>query len=691
MFYPTQEYAPIGPLKARYRPLGLVAQGQFGKVYCAVHRASGRLVALKLLDRQRSTTSQFLRELSSLLTLSHPALIQLRAIEQTDSGRCLVLDYSAGGTMRQLLEAPVPPRQELMLHCLLQVLEGLAYAHGRGIVHCDVKPENILMQLEPQGWRACLTDFGIAQSHLGGDVMDCDPQFERVGSPAYMAPERFAGEAYRASDLYSVGIILYEVLLGDRPFHGSPNALREAHRQEAVKFPKPLDIAFQKLLYRALSKSPDLRYESAKAMAKDLRHGLETMTSLFHHLASDGAALFSWPSPEAVLNWPEQALARSIAWPLEIKLADKVCLTGISPLLHPIGASSQGVPQFVADQSGASPLLASGRLPQLWFSHGLNLQGISLEVVDSGEMKPGKLPRLPVPEMVQDLTLSPCYGFVLTDRALYRWPLVLGENTAASSINGSQDGQDSEPLRCLLEGQADLHQFVLSPQGHWAVVVKRCSRALASFSGLPADDSLLLLNLGDKAIANSSSRTDSNARKAQAGELKLRPSETLSGIQLLDRRHGAALISSPGEPQRLGLFSRRGQWLSHFTLPVSLDYWVRGIPAYELWALEAGHPQVLLKVGLKPFRLERIPLAIAPDQIHPLPWGCVLSNQAGEILLLNREGQSLGQLQVPLPADCQKLWLMPFAAHCLVIVIQQSAGLKLLPLDLRELELMLVF
>ncbi len=688
MFYPTQEYAPIGSLKARYRPLGLVAQGQFGKVYCAVHRASGRLVALKLLDRQRSTTSQFLRELSSLLTLSHPALIQLRAIEQTDSGRCLVLDYSAGGTFRQLLEAPAPPRQELMLRCLLQVLEGLAYAHGRGIVHCDVKPENILMQLEPEGWRACLTDFGIAQSHLGGDVMDCDPQFERVGSPAYMAPERFAGEAYRASDLYSVGIMLYEVLLGDRPFHGSPNALREAHRQEAVKFSKPLEIAFQKLLYRALSKSPDLRYQSAKAMSLDLRHALETRGfQKSQGMTSACVALFSLPSQEAVLAWPEQSLASSASLSFELKFAGKPCLASISPLLVPIDASCEGVPRFVAGQPAETHSLARAELkPQLWLSHGRNLQGLSLNNFDSGALSLSQLPPFALPEAVQDLALTARYGFALTNRALYCWSLTPGDQGRAElSLDAVSAAAERSQWQCLLNHQSDLRQVFLSPQGHWAAIAKRCHRELAAKSPLSGADSLLLTQLSHQSEGSFRSRKD------EVRELKLRPSETLMDVQLLDRRHGAALISSPGEPPRLGLFSRRGQWLSHFTLPVSLDYWVRGIPAYELWALEAGHPKVLLKLGLKPFRLERIPLAIAPEQIHPLPWGCVLFNQAGEILLLNREGQSLGQLQVPLPKDCQKLWLIILAPHCLVVVIQQAMGIKLLPLDLRQLELMLVF
>lgn len=698
MFDPSQEYAPIGSLKARYRPLGLVAQGQFGKVYCAVHRASGRLVALKLLDRQRSTTSQFLRELSSLLTLRHPALTQLRAIEQTDAGRCLVLDYCPGGTLRQLLESPNLPRQDLMLQCLVQILEGLAHAHGRGIVHCDVKPENILMQLEPQGWRACLTDFGIAQSHFGGEVIGSDPAFERGGSPAYMAPERFAGEAYYASDLYSVGIIVYEVLLGDRPFHGSPNALRDAHRQDPVKFPKPLDIAFQKLLYRALSKSPDLRYESAKAMAQDLRHALSVTSDTLTSRPPANAAyakFFAGSAPEEVMPWPE-------AWvtsrPVHLKRQqpiEPVGLAGTVPLLQGLdAASSQSAIELMAVPPAAS-LGQAALKPQLCIAHGLNLQWLSLDGLDEGMLQPLESPWVTLPEALQDLALGSHFALVLTDTALYRLPVSSGEgaNAAASLSLLSEKREHYWSPQCLVERQSGLGQVLLSPQGHWAVLTKHSPRELTSPSPLQSatEDALLLIHFDQTALESNCSSQDLRARKQKIRELRLRPSETLAGVQLLDRRHGAALISSQDGPQRLGLFSRRGQWLSHFILPVSLDYWVRGIPAYELWALEAGQPNVLLKLGLKPFRVERIPVAIAPDQIHPLPWGCVLANQAGEILLLNREGQSLGQLQVPLLADCWKLWLIPMAPHYFVIAMRQGQEIRLLPLDLRQLGLMLVF
>lgn len=670
-----------------------MAQGQFGKVYCAVHRASGRLVALKLLDRQRSTTSQFLRELSSLLTLSHPALTQLRAIEQTDAGRCFVLDYSAGGTLRQLLESPYVPCQERLLQCVVQVLGGLDHAHERGIVHCDVKPENILMQLDPQGWQACLTDFGIAQS----DVMMGSPEFERGGSPAYMAPERFDGEAYRASDLYSMGIILYEILQGDRPFHGSPNELREAHRQEQLKFSKPLPLAFQTLLNRALSKAPDLRYDSARRMAQDLQQALTECS--WQTLADESCvqdvagSLFPSIRQESPLPWPT-AVPRYCSAPLIQQSvapaeASALRLASFAPLLMSTSPVRAAAEETV---SRDTPLEVEGtvrsvKLPQLWVSQGGTVQGATLDLelsqawAAANDEGLANCISLSLPEVVTAVALSSSYGFATTATSLYRWPLADQTEGRPSltrlRLEGLEaDGMVSHGSKPGISGsdrgQAGLSQLALSPQAEWGTLVHRSLQGQAS---------LLILGLG----------LSGPAAKFPCRELKLRSAESLAGVVLLDRRHGAALIASDGMAQRFGLFSRRGQWLSYFTLPVSLTYWVRGILAYELWALELGHPKMLLKLGLKPFSIQRIPLAIAPDQIYPLSWGCVLANQQGQILLLNREGQSLGQLQVPLLPDTQRLWLMVLAPHLLVILLQHPHGLKLLPLDLRDLELMLVF
>lgn len=134
--------------RSRYRQLGLIGQGQFGRVFCAVHRQTGQLVALKNLERERFPTHKFLRELRFLLTLQHENIVTCQALEHTATGRYLVMDYCEGGTLRSLLNEDhrLHPAQSLKL--VADMLAGLEHAHSQGIVHCDIKPENILLSVE---------------------------------------------------------------------------------------------------------------------------------------------------------------------------------------------------------------------------------------------------------------------------------------------------------------------------------------------------------------------------------------------------------------------------------------------------------------------------------------------------------------------------------------------------------------
>ncbi|MDX2097382.1 MAG: serine/threonine-protein kinase, partial [Leptolyngbyaceae cyanobacterium bins.59] len=194
--------------RSKYRLLGLVGQGQFGRVFCAVHRKTGHLVALKDLDQKRFPTHKFLRELRFLLSLRHRNIVNCQALEHTRTGRYLVMDYCEGGTLRGLMEGEgcVDVAQSLKLTG--DILAGLAHAHSRGIVHCDIKPENILLSFQEQQWVGQISDFGIAR--LSQEMAE---DAGNTGSPAYMAPERFYGQYSPASDLYAVGVMLFELLV----------------------------------------------------------------------------------------------------------------------------------------------------------------------------------------------------------------------------------------------------------------------------------------------------------------------------------------------------------------------------------------------------------------------------------------------------------------------------------------------
>lgn len=249
---------------SNYQILKLVGQGQFGQVFCAAHRQTEELVALKYLDK-RLPTRQFLQELNFLVSLQHPNIVNCQALEHSQTGRYLVMDYCDGGSLRDLLESePLSLAQSLKL--IEDILIGLEYIHSRRIVHCDLKPENILLTLET-GWKARISDFGAARLS-----QDAEPaSLSDTGSPAYMAPERFYGHYSFASDLYAVGVMLFELVVGDRPFSGTPGEIMYAHLNQPLQIPNTIPFPVRSPISQALQKLPGQRFKSATEMLKAVR------------------------------------------------------------------------------------------------------------------------------------------------------------------------------------------------------------------------------------------------------------------------------------------------------------------------------------------------------------------------------------------------------------------------------------
>lgn len=252
-----------------YRLLGLVGQGQFAQVYCAMHRRTGKLVAIK---QTRHASEQASQEPFVLHGLSHPNVMGCQSIRQVDGGYQFVLDYCEGGTLRSHLDTagPLPLLEAKSL--LRDILEGLAYIHNNHIIHGDLKPENILLT---HGFAGPADDDIATGKLLTARIGDLGsarfvelPNRSRreIGSPTYAAPERFEGRSTFTSDLYAVGVMLYELLLGDRPFSGTPEALRYAHQTQPIPLPDTLSQPVMQLLLTALQKQPDKRFPSASAM-----------------------------------------------------------------------------------------------------------------------------------------------------------------------------------------------------------------------------------------------------------------------------------------------------------------------------------------------------------------------------------------------------------------------------------------
>lgn len=254
---------------SKYRILGPIGQGQFGQVFCGIHRSTGQVVALKQLDNHRLTTPRFLHELNLLASLQHPNIVEFHTLEYSGSGRYLVMDYCEGGTLRQLINAPSQPLSlQQALQLVIDVVQGLEHAHQHGVVHCDLKPENVLLTLTATGWTAHLSDFGVARW-----LAAPDPETRRgdTGSPAYMAPERFYSDYSPASDLYAAGVLLYELAVGKRPFSGTPGDLMTAHLNQPLEVPDKIPTLVSDIIRQATQKLPQKRFTSAQAMLKALR------------------------------------------------------------------------------------------------------------------------------------------------------------------------------------------------------------------------------------------------------------------------------------------------------------------------------------------------------------------------------------------------------------------------------------
>jgi serine/threonine protein kinase/Flp pilus assembly protein TadD len=249
-----------------------------GVVYKAVDPKFDRPVAIKLLSDgvgDSSARRRFVREAQTASSLNHPHILTVYDIGELDGRQFIVTEFVDGGTLRDWRQAQPRTWQEVM-NLLIGVADGLAAAHDAGIVHRDVKPENIVVS---RSGYAKLADFGLAKFNAAAAGAQTSPATDTgagvvVGTRAYMSPEQAAAAVVDArSDVFSFGIVLHEMLSGRRPFaapgitdevqriiHGAPDPLPES-------VPRPL----RSIVERALQKRPDQRYRTMRELAQDLR------------------------------------------------------------------------------------------------------------------------------------------------------------------------------------------------------------------------------------------------------------------------------------------------------------------------------------------------------------------------------------------------------------------------------------
>ncbi|MEL6551863.1 MAG: serine/threonine-protein kinase [Cyanobacteria bacterium J06621_11] len=626
-------------LLSDYRLLALVGQGEFAQVYCAVHRRSGRLVAIKQTRHLRESTSQ---EALVMQRLSHPNVVGCHAISKVaetgaaktgvaktgaaKTGYQLVLDYCEGGTLRSHLNSSLntaTPLSALEIKPLIEdILKGLSHIHQRGIIHGDLKPENIFLTYpnasRPSSDLTSLTaltapmasaapiipmakigDFGSARFTRKYQGLANHSKRE-IGSPTYAAPERFDGHSSMASDLYSIGVILYELIIGDRPFSGPPDVLKHAHQTKAVPFPSNLAPAAQRLLAIALHKQPSKRFFSADDM-------LMAVEQLF-------------ASTDSLITLP----------------ATPIQLSHTSLSQKAIALPSQGI---------TAPVESLLTIPQgccLMTDRSLHLITHKRELLSIARFR------------------RPCWIAVSPDG---KWFVAFEKS--------------QKDVRKNIRRDIKKHAKKDAPKD-----AKKPSKLVGM-------------------LGSFSSRSGHQWRRSISLQGPLLTSLCANVLQIIaiDARY-LLRVSTTQSRTYLECFTRNGRFVGEMALNISLTQVVPTAVPYQLIGLSRASHQakpVPVLISLKPLQVQPIRLSARPQRVSALPWGYFISHQRAA-LFLDQSAQPLSELtEVPKCAAIAAinpstvLIASNKASHPKAPASTTTAGASLLVADAKQLNLDIIF
>src|SRR5438309_8479059 len=264
----TEQYRRVGKFELHE----LIGEGAMGAVWRAYDSVIRRYVALKLLSRAgRPTDAQerFMREARAAGALQHPNIVTIYDLGESDDQLFIAMELVDGRDLSSLIALSEPLALERKLDIVIEVLQGLSYAHDRGVIHRDIKPSNVRVASDG---RVKIMDFGIARLQSA----EATGSGSIIGTPTYMAPEQITNGAITpATDVFAVGCLLYELLTYEKPFEGE--SVHGVLYQVLTTDPRPLrtvapsiPASLERVVIRAMAKAPQDRYETAKQMRATL-------------------------------------------------------------------------------------------------------------------------------------------------------------------------------------------------------------------------------------------------------------------------------------------------------------------------------------------------------------------------------------------------------------------------------------
>jgi len=314
-------------LRGRYRVGRLLGRGGMAEVYLAFDTRRQVSVALKLLREDLAEDPEFVRrferEAEALARLDHPYIVRFYSFEREGRAAFIVMDYVPGISLRgRLMEAGGPLPLEEVTRIVRQVGTALAYAHNEGFVHRDIKPGNIMLR---EDGTSLLSDFGIARAAETTTMITIAP----LGTPSYMSPEQILGhEADPRTDVYCLGVVLYEMVTGRRPFLGdvgtgrsTAERVRNEHLYVAPPDPRSINGALppavSAVILKALAKRPEERWQDVMSLVRaweralDLEH--QAMIGVSTQLPSDERVGTPLPIQNDVVDGPQSVRGRSLS------------------------------------------------------------------------------------------------------------------------------------------------------------------------------------------------------------------------------------------------------------------------------------------------------------------------------------------------------------------------------------------